>query len=77
MLILFFVFCGNQFLRLGKIGVSCWESIFATFRKYLMPSIDNVFVFIEKCNRNTYFQRILQCTSVFHRIPFRSEKDKL
>ena len=32
----FFVFCGNYFLRLGEI-----------FRKYLVPSIGNMFVFIE------------------------------
>ena len=28
-----FVFCGNEFLRLGQIGFSCWELIFAIFRK--------------------------------------------
>ena len=26
---------------------SCWELIFAIFRKYPVPSIDNIFVFIE------------------------------
>ena len=35
----FFVFCGNKFLRLGKTGFSCWEFIFAIFRK--SPSIWN------------------------------------
>ena len=37
----FFVFWGNYFLRLGQIGFSCYEWIFAIFRK---PGqiIDNV-----------------------------------
>ena len=43
---------------------------FCNFQKYPMPSIDNIFVFIEKCNTNIYFKRIPQCTSVFHCIPF-------
>ena len=43
----FFVFCGNKFLRLGPIGFSCWKLIFSIFRKYPVPSIDNMFVFIE------------------------------
>ena len=43
----FFVFCGNKFLRLGHIGFSCWKLIFSIFRKYPVPSIDNIFVFIE------------------------------
>ena len=73
---LYFVFCRNKFLLLGKIGVSCWESIFAIFRKYPIPSIDNIFVFIEKCNTNIYFRRILHCTSVFHCILFLNERDK-
>ena len=30
------------------LGFSCWELIFAIFRKYPVPSIDNIlFVFIE------------------------------
>ena len=35
---------------------SCWELIFAIFRKYPVLSIDNIFVFIEyvQYNRNTY-----------------------
>ena len=33
--------------RLGQIGFSCWELIFAIFRKNPVPSIDNVFIFIE------------------------------
>ena len=44
----FFVFCGNLFLRMGKTGFSCWELIFAIFRK--SPSIwsSNVVVFEDK-----------------------------
>ena len=40
----------------------CWELIFAIFRKYPVPSIDYIFVFIEyyTCNRSTYFQVINQ-----------------
>ena len=40
----------------------CLELIFAIFRKYPVPSIDYIFVFIEyyTCNRNTYFQVINQ-----------------
>ena len=34
----FFVFCGNLFLRLGQISFSCWELIFAIFRKYPVAS---------------------------------------
>ena len=53
-------FCGSLFLRLaifcylrelilrlGQIGFSCWELIFAIFRKYPGPSIDNIFVFVK------------------------------
>ena len=43
----FLCFAGTNFLRLGQIGFSCWELIFAIFRKYPVPSIDNIFVFIE------------------------------
>ena len=34
-------------MRLGQIGFSCWELIFAIFRRYPVPSIDIIFVFIE------------------------------
>ena len=37
----------EQFLRLGQIGFSCWKLIFAIFKTYPAPSIDNVFLFIE------------------------------
>ena len=53
-------FCGGLFLRigdllcfagiflwLGQIGFSHWELIFAIFRKYLVPSIDNILVFVK------------------------------
>ena len=36
-------------MRLQEIGFSCWELIFAIFRKYTypLPSIDSMFVLIE------------------------------
>ena len=34
--------CGTKFLRLGQIGFSRWELIFGIFRKYPVPSIDNI-----------------------------------
>ena len=42
-------FCVSRelILQLGQIGFSCWELIFVIFRKYPVPSIDNIFVFIE------------------------------
>ena len=30
-----------------QIGFSCWELIFAIFRKYAVPRVDNIFVFIK------------------------------
>ena len=33
-------------MRLGQIGFSFWELFFAFFRKYPVPGIDNIFVFI-------------------------------
>ena len=42
------------FLRLGQIGFSCWELIFAIFRKYQLPSIDNMFVLIEYVQQQNY-----------------------
>ena len=41
----FLVFCGNYFFRSGHIDFSSWKLIFAIFRKYPVPSIDNMFVF--------------------------------
>ena len=52
-----------------------WCFLLAIFRKYPIALII-FFVFIEKCNTNIYFQRILQCTSVFHCILFLNERDK-
>ena len=40
------MFAGTN-LRLGQIGFSHWELIFAIFIKYVVPSIDNIFVFNE------------------------------
>ena len=56
-----FLFCGNFFWRLGLVGCSYWELIFAIFTKSLL-SIDSVFRFLcTSCNINTYFQTILRC----------------
>ena len=38
-----FVFLWELIFRLGQIGFSSWELIFA----YPVPSIDNIFIFIE------------------------------
>ena len=43
----FVVSCEDQFLRLGQIGFSYWELIFAIFRNYPVSSIDNIFVFVK------------------------------
>ena len=43
----FFVFYRNKFLGLGQIGPSRWGLIFAIFRKYPVPSIDSIFVFVK------------------------------
>ena len=32
-LVIFFLFCGKEFLRLGHVGFSRWELIFAIFKK--------------------------------------------
>ena len=42
-----FLFRGNLFLRLGQTGFSYWELIFAIFRKYPVPSIDNISDFVK------------------------------
>ena len=56
------IFCVSreQILRLGQIGISCWELIFAIFRKYPVPSIDNILVFMSTFNRNTHCQTMNQ-----------------
>ena len=66
----FFVFCVNEFFRLGQIVFSCWELTFAIFRKYPLPSIDNIFAFnlLSTCNINTYFQIINQYFVVFDKL---------
>ena len=44
----FFVLCCNKFLRLRQIGSSNWKLIFfSVFRKYPVPSFDNIFVFVK------------------------------
>ena len=68
-------FCGSSFLQIGdfmcfagtKEGFSCWELIFAIFRKYPVPSIDNKFVFIEYMQQKYIF---LNNKPVFLWIPF-------
>ena len=50
-------------LRLGQIGFSRWELIFAIFKKQPVPTNDNIFVLVKYvqsgCNRTTYFQTVL------------------
>ena len=40
----FFVFYGNYFFQLGQIDFSSWELVFAIFRKYPVPGIENMIV---------------------------------
>ena len=46
---------------------SCWELIFAIFRKYPVLSIDNIFVFIEYLQLRYLFSNH---KLVFHFMPF-------
>ena len=64
-----FFFCGlaifcvlRELIFLIRTDWFCLELIFAIFRKYPVPSIDYIFLFIEyyTCNRNTHFQVINQ-----------------
>ena len=43
-------------MRLGQIGFSCWELIFAIIRKYPVPRLLIFSFILRPCNRNTYFQ---------------------
>ena len=58
-------FCGSLFLRIGdfcvlreltwQTGFSCSKLIFAIFRKYAAPRIDNIFVFIKYVQQKYIF----------------------
>ena len=58
-------FCGSLFLRIGdfcvlreliwQTGFSCSQLIFAIFRKYAAPRIDNIFVFIKYVQQKYIF----------------------
>ena len=50
---LYFVFCRNKVLRLGLIGVSYWESIFAIFRSTQCPALI-IFLFLLRSVTQTY-----------------------
>ena len=52
-----FVFCGNEFWRSGQIGFSCWKLILAIFRKYPVPSIDNIFKRGSRINTDRFPKR--------------------
>ena len=39
-------------MRLGQIGFSCRDLIFAIFIKYPVPSINNISFLLSTCNRN-------------------------
>jgi len=54
----FLCFEGTIFLRLGQIGFSCWELIFAISRKYQYPALIICSFLLSTCNRTTYFQTI-------------------
>jgi len=68
------------FMQFGQIGFSCWELIFAIFRKNPVPSIDDISFLLNTCNRNTYFSnnilRTLCKTSKFIVYRFLSERKR-
>ena len=71
----FLVFCVNYFLWLGQIGFSCWELIFAIFRKYPVLGIDNIFVFVNYVQWKYIFPNnttvwVPYVKPVIHCIPF-------
>ena len=43
----FLCFVGTKFCVLNRLVFSCSELIFAIFRKYPVPSIDVIFVFVK------------------------------
>ena len=55
-------FAGTNFCNYKQTEFSWWELTFAIFRKYQVPSINDIFVFVIKWvqYRNTYFQTILR-----------------
>ena len=67
-------------MQFGQIGFSCWELIFAIFRKNPVPSIDDIFVFIEYVQQKYIFSnnivRILCKTSKFIVYLFLSERKR-
>ena len=58
---LYFVFCRNKFLRLGTIGVPCWESIVVIFRSTQYPALI-IFLFLLRSVTQTYIFK--ECHSV-------------
>ena len=54
----FLCFAGTNFWYLDKVFFSCWELIFAIFRKYPVPSVDHIFcifVFSENVQQKYIF----------------------
>ena len=48
------IFCVLREL-IWQIGFSCWELIFAIFRKYAVPRVDDIFVFIKDVQQKYIF----------------------
>ena len=68
----FLWFAGTNFCSWGQIGFFLWELIFAIFRKYQVPRIDYVFVFLKysTCNGNNSTVCTPYVKPVIHYIPF-------
>ena len=66
----FLCFAGTKFLAIRTDWFFLLGINFAIFRKYPVPSIDNIFVFnlLSTCNINTYFQIINQYFVVFDKL---------
>ena len=65
-------------------GFSCWELIFAIFRKYPVPSLDKIFVFVKYVQKEIhifkqyYGMRTLCLTSIsLYTVLFLNERGKL
>ena len=78
------MFCGNVSSSLGQIGFFCWELIFATFRKYPVPIIGNLFGFVKvraiemHIFKQYYGMRTLCKTSnLLYNVFFLNERGKL
>ena len=78
------IFAGVYFCVLGTIGFSCWELIISIFRKYSVPNIDGIFVFIKYVQLKFLFfkqdnrmRTLCKTSNSLYTILFLNEKGKL